>query len=154
MICAPSGVVMVGRTTRTSPTGEEFCMATVELAGDTVEKTVTSNDIVLVDFWAEWCGPCKRFGPVFEESSEKHPDVVFGKIDTEAEQQLAAAAQITSIPTLMAFRDSILVFSQPGALPAPALEGIIEQIKGLDMDDVRAKVSSAASAEATGPTQA
>ena len=117
-------------------------MATVELTADTFEKTVTSNGIVLVDFWAEWCGPCKRFAPVFEEASEKHPDVVFGKIDTEAEQQLAAAAQITSIPTLMAFRDSILVFAQPGALPAPALEGIIEQIKGLDMDDVRAQVAA------------
>ena len=118
-------------------------MSTVELTAETFEKTVTSNDIVLVDFWADWCGPCKRFAPVYEESSEKHPDVVFAKIDTEAEQQqLAAAAQITSIPTLMAFRDSILVFSQPGALPGPALEGIIEQIKGLDMDEVRAKVAA------------
>ena len=122
-------------------------MSTVELTAETFEKTVTSNDIVLVDFWAEWCGPCKRFAPVFEESSQKHPDVVFAKIDTEAEQQLAAAAQITSIPTLMAFRDSILVFSQPGARPGPALEGIIEQIKGLDMDEVRAKVTSASSGQ-------
>ncbi|MFC7490772.1 MULTISPECIES: thioredoxin [unclassified Knoellia] len=126
-------------------------MATVELTADTFEKTVTSNGIVLVDFWAEWCGPCKRFGPVFEAASEKHPDVVFGKIDTEAEQQLAAAAQITSIPTLMAFRDSILVFSQPGALPAPALEGIIEKIKELDMEDVRARVSQEQQAGAATP---
>lgn len=129
-------------------------MATVELTAETFEKTVTGNDIVLVDFWADWCGPCKRFAPVFEEASEKHPDVTFGKIDTEAEQQLAAAAQITSIPTLMAFRDSILVFSQPGALPAPALEGIIEQIKGLDMDEVRAKVAEAQTAAQNGGAQA
>ncbi|PRY57028.1 thioredoxin [Knoellia remsis] len=122
-------------------------MATVELTADTFEKTVTGNDIVLVDFWAEWCGPCKRFAPVFEEASEKHDGVVFAKVDTEAEQQLAAAAQITSIPTLMAFRDSILVFAQPGALPAPALDGIIEQIKGLDMDDVRAKVAEQQAAQ-------
>ncbi|MEO6019518.1 MAG: thioredoxin [Knoellia sp.] len=128
-------------------------MATVELTADTFEKTVTSNGIVLVDFWAEWCGPCKRFGPIFEESSEKHPDVTFGKIDTEAEQQLAAAAQITSIPTLMAFRDSILVFSQPGALPAPALEGIIEQIKGLDMDQVRGQLEQSTQAEGSESSQ-
>ena len=126
-------------------------MSTVELTGDTFEKTVTGNGIVLVDFWAEWCGPCKRFGPIFEEASEKHPDVVFGKIDTEAEQQLAAAAQITSIPTLMAFRDSILVFSQPGALPAPALEEIIGKIKDLDMDDVKAQM---AASQSSGPADA
>ena len=122
-------------------------MATVELTADTFEKTVTSNGIVLVDFWAEWCGPCKRFGPVFEESSEKHPDVVFGKIDTEAEQQLAAAAQITSIPTLMAFRDGVLVFSQPGALPAAGLEQVIQAVRDLDMDDVKRQLAEQESAE-------
>ncbi|HEY3534112.1 MAG TPA: thioredoxin domain-containing protein [Pedococcus sp.] len=97
---------------------------------------------VLVDFWAEWCVPCKRFGPVFEEASEKHSDIVFGKVDTEAEQALAAAANITSIPTLMAFRDGILVFAQPGALPAQSLEQVIEGVKGLDMDTVRAEVEA------------
>ena len=117
-------------------------MATQALTESTFEQTITENDIVLVDFWADWCGPCKMFAPVFEASSEENPDVVHAKIDTEAERGLAAAANITSIPTLMAFRDSILVFSQPGALPGPALEGIIEQIKGLDMDEVRAKVAA------------
>jgi thioredoxin 1 len=95
-----------------------------------------------VDFWAEWCGPCKRFAPVFEEASQQHSDIVFGKVDTEAEQALAAAANITSIPTLMAFRDGILVFSQPGALPAQGLEQVIEGVKGLDMDAVRADIES------------
>ena len=116
-------------------------MATVELTAETFEKTVTSNDIVLVDFWAEWCGPCKRFGPVFEASSEKHPDVVFGKVDTEDQQALAAGAGITSIPTIMAFRDGMLVFRQPGALPARDLESVIDQVRGLDMEDVRAKMA-------------
>ncbi|KGN34083.1 thioredoxin [Knoellia sinensis KCTC 19936] len=128
-------------------------MATVELTADSFEKTVTSNDIVLVDFWADWCGPCKRFAPVFEEASENHPDVVFGKIDTEAEQQLAAAAQITSIPTLMAFRDSILVFSQPGALPGAALEDLIGQIKGIDMDELHAKIAAQNGAPQNGAPQ-
>ncbi|NCT91604.1 thioredoxin [Cellulomonas sp. APG4] len=116
-------------------------MATVELTETTFEKTVTENGIVLVDFWAEWCGPCKRFGPVFEESSDEHPDVVHAKVDTEAEQGLAAAAQISSIPTLMAFRDGILVFSQAGALPKPALEQVVQAVKGLDMDDVRRQLA-------------
>lgn len=116
-------------------------MATVELTETTFEKAVTENGIVLVDFWAEWCGPCKRFGPVFEESSDEHPDVVHAKVDTEAEQGLAAAAQITSIPTLMAFRDGILVFSQAGALPKPALEQVVQAVKGLDMDDVRRQLA-------------
>ena len=116
-------------------------MATVELTEATFEKAVTENDIVLVDFWAEWCGPCKRFAPVFEESSTEHPDVVHAKVDTEAEQGLAGAAQITSIPTLMAFRDGILVFSQAGALPKPALEQVVQAVKGLDMDDVRRQLA-------------
>ncbi|PJI94519.1 thioredoxin [Luteimicrobium subarcticum] len=118
-------------------------MATQTLTGDTFEKTVLENDIVLVDWWAEWCGPCKQFGPVFEASSETNDDIVFGKVDTEAEQGLAGAAQITSIPTLMAFREGVLVFSQPGALPAPALQQVIDQVRGLDMDDVRAQIDKA-----------
>ncbi len=116
-------------------------MATRELTQDTFEKVITENDIVLVDFWAAWCGPCRMFAPVFQQASEEHPDVVFGKLDTEAEPGLASAAGITSIPTLMAFREGILVFSQPGALPAPALEQVIQAVKSLDMDDVRAKLA-------------
>src|SRR5690348_11982543 len=103
-------------------------MATTYLGADNFEQTVTGNDIVLVDFWAAWCGPCRQFAPVFEQASEQHPDIVFGKVDTESEQALAAAAQITSIPTLMAFKKGHLVFSQPGALPGPVLEDLIGQI--------------------------
>ncbi|MCL3860370.1 thioredoxin [Actinotalea sp. K2] len=117
-------------------------MPTVDLTEETFEQTVTGNDIVLVDFWAEWCGPCKRFAPVFEEHAEEHPDVVHAKVDTEAEQSLAAVAGITSIPTLMAFREGILVFSQPGALPKPALEQVVAAVRGLDMDDVRAQLAA------------
>lgn len=116
-------------------------MATTDLTAETFEKTVLDNDIVLVDFWASWCGPCRMFAPVYEAASEQHPDVVFGKVDTEAEQALAAAARITSIPTLMAFRDGILVFSQPGALPAAALEQVITAVRELDMDDVRRQLA-------------
>ena len=117
-------------------------MSTVALTQDTFEKTVTQEGITLVDWWATWCGPCRAFGPVFEAASEKHQDVTFGKIDTDANQELAGAAQITSIPTLMAFRDGILVFSQPGALPAAALEQVIQAVRDLDMDDVRAQVAA------------
>ena len=116
-------------------------MASVALTGASFEETVTRDGIVLVDFWAAWCGPCRGFAPVFEQASEKHRDIVFGKVDTEAEQSLAAAAQIRSIPTLMAFRDGVLVFSQPGALPAAALEQVIQAVRDLDMDEVRAKIS-------------
>ena len=117
-------------------------MTAVALTADTFEQTVVDNDVVLVDFWAAWCGPCRQFAPVFEAASEQHSDVVFGKVDTEAEQSLAAAAQITSIPTLMAFRDGILVFAQPGALPAPALEQVITAVKDLDMDEVRRQMAA------------
>jgi thioredoxin 1 len=118
-------------------------MPTIDLTQADFEKTVTSEGITLVDFWAEWCGPCKAFGPIYEEASNQHADVTFGKVDTEAEQALSQTANIRSIPTLMAFRDGILVFSQPGALPGPALEEVITAVKALDMDDVRAEVEKA-----------
>ena len=117
-------------------------MATINVGEKEFEKLITESPIVFVDFWAEWCGPCKMFGPVFEAASEKHPDVVFAKVDTEAEQSLAGAAGITSIPTLMAFRDGILLFRQPGALPAPALEELIGAIKAADMDKIKKEVAA------------
>ena len=123
-------------------------MATVELTKDNFEETVTGNGIVLVDWWADWCGPCKMFAPTFEASSEKHPDVVFGKIDTEDQPELSGEAGIQSIPTLMAFRDGILLYSQPGALPPAALEEIIGKVKELDMDAVRAEIEKEEAGEA------
>jgi thioredoxin 1 len=122
-------------------------MSTTALTADSFQQTVTSNDIVLVDFWAEWCGPCRMFAPIFENAAERNPDVVFGKVDTEAEQALSAAANIRSIPTLMAFREGILVFSQPGALPAAALDEVIGAVRGLDMEDVRTQIAAQSSAQ-------
>jgi len=116
-------------------------MSTIALTEDTFEETVTEPGITLVDWWASWCGPCRMFGPVFQAASEKHQDITFGKIDTEDQPALSAAARITSIPTLMAFRDGILVFSQPGALPAASLEKLIQAVRDLDMDQVRAELA-------------
>ena len=116
-------------------------MTTRDITEAEFEQVLTENEIVLVDFWAEWCGPCKRFAPVYDQVSAVHEDVVFGKVDTEAQPGLAAAANITSIPTLMAFRDKILVFAQPGAINATQLEDLVTQVKALDMDEVREKIA-------------
>ena len=120
-------------------------MSTIELTDATFAETISSNDIVLVDWWASWCGPCRMFAPIFEEAAATHHDIVFAKVDTEAEQALAGAAGIQSIPTLMAFRENVLVFSQPGALPGHVLEDLIEQIRGLDMEAIHREVEAQSS---------
>ncbi|MGH2717618.1 MAG: thioredoxin family protein [Actinomycetota bacterium] len=129
-------------------------MATLALTADTFWDTVKSNDIVLVDFWASWCGPCMRFGPVFERASEENPDIVFGKVDTEAEQVLAASAGIRSIPTLFAFREGILLMNQSGALPGEVLEQLIGKIRDLDMEDVRTQFEAKKAERATAHPEA
>jgi len=117
-------------------------MSTIELTAENFTDHVEGDDILLVDFWADWCGPCKQFAPTYEKASETHADITFGSINTEEQQELAAAAGIQSIPTLMAFREGVLVFAQPGALPAPALEDLIGKVRELDMDDVRRQVEA------------
>ena len=116
-------------------------MATIEVTKDNIDEIVTKNPLVILDFWADWCGPCTSFAPAFEAASDKHPDVVFGKVNTEEQQELAAQFQIRSIPNLIVFREQIILFSQAGALPASALDSVIEQAKALDMDKVRAEIA-------------
>jgi thioredoxin 1 len=122
-------------------------MATIALTGKDFDRTINDNDIVLLDFWASWCGPCRQFAPVFEAMSEQHPDIVFAKINTEEERDIAAQFQIRSIPTLMVLREQIIVYAQPGALPPAGLAQIIEKVKELDMDDIRRQIAEQADAQ-------
>lgn len=124
-------------------------MATIDVTADNFNEIITNNDFVIVDFWAPWCGPCKGFAPVYEELSEKYPDIVFAKVNTEDEEALAGEFQIRSIPTLMIFREQIILFSQPGALQGPQLEQVIEQAQGLDMEDVKKDIEKQQADEAT-----
>jgi thioredoxin 1 len=116
-------------------------MATININADSFEQTITDNEIVLVDFWADWCGPCKRFAPIYEKASDEHADITFAKLDTDANQALSGQLGIEGIPTLMAFREGVLVFNQAGALPGPALKQVIDAVKGLDMDEVHKQVA-------------
>jgi thioredoxin 1 len=116
-------------------------MATIDITAETFEETITDNDIVLVDFWADWCGPCKRFGPIYEKASEEYDGIVFAKLDTDANYELTSQLGIEGIPTLMAFREGVLVFNQAGALPGPALKQVLDAVKGLDMEEVHAQVA-------------
>ncbi|GAA4840459.1 thioredoxin [Garicola koreensis] len=126
-------------------------MATTDLTQDNFQKTLDESDILFIDFWADWCGPCKQFAPVYSAASEQHPEIIFGKVDTEAQQELAAAANISSIPTIMAFRENVLVFSQPGALNAEQLDEVIGAVKGLDMEEVHKQVAEQGNEEEQSP---